>query len=168
MLQLDTLVTNVPPDAGPPMPRMARQLANGGTLVTNVSSCNITLKRKLDPIYTFTNQQQPYVIQRGSLGVEGKCSFIAVDESPLLTMLAGTVQQFQLVLDNGVAGAGRRGLTVNLQQCVYEKVKTEDGKTATMFNVEFDGIANSTDAGATGGLSPIKVTVINGNAGTVY
>lgn len=142
--------------------------ASGGTLVANVSTASFVLKRKLDVIYTFSNQQQPYVIQRGALTFEGKCTFIAVDESPLLTMLAGTVQPLQLVLDNGVVGAGKRAIQVDMQQCIYEKVKTEDGKEATMFMVDFDGIANSTNAGATGGLSPGKITVTNGTAGTVY
>ena len=37
-----------------------------------------------------------------------------------------------------------------------------------MFNVTFDGLANSTDAGTTGGLSPVEITVVNGTAGTTY
>jgi len=142
--------------------------ASGGTLVANVSQATFSLKRKLDLIYTFSNQQQPYVIQRGSMTAEGKATFIATNESPLLTMLAGTVQPLQLKLDNGVVGAGQRAITIDMAQCVYEKVKTEDGKEATMFMVDFDGIANSTNAGATGGLSPIEFTIINGTAGTVY
>lgn len=142
--------------------------ASGGTLVANVSTASFSMKRKLDVIYAFSNQQQPYVIQRGALTFEGKASFIATDETPLLTMLAGTIQPMQLKLDNGVTGAGQRGFTVDMQQCIFEKVKTEDGKEATMFMVDFDGIANSTNAGATGGLSPAKFTTINGTAGTVY
>ena len=142
--------------------------ASGGTLVANVSTASFVLKRKLDVIYTFSNQQQPYVIQRGAMTCEGKATFIAIDETPLLTMLAGTVQPLQLVLDNGVVGAGQRGIKVDMGQCIYEKVKTEDGKEATMFMVDFDGIANSTNAGSTGGLSPVEITVINGTAGTVY
>jgi hypothetical protein len=37
-----------------------------------------------------------------------------------------------------------------------------------MWDVEIDGIANSTDAGATGGLSPLKITLVNGTVGTAY
>lgn len=142
--------------------------ASGGTLVSNVATLSVTLKRKLDVIYTFTNQQQPYVIQRGGLSCEGKASFIAANETPMTDFLAYTTRQLQLKLDNGTVGAGQRALTINLNSSIYETIKVNDGKTATMYDVTFDGVANSTDAGTTGGISPCKITVINGNAGTIY
>lgn len=142
--------------------------ASGGTLVTNVASASIEIKRKLDLFYALTNERQPYVIQRGELSCAGKIKFIAENEDPLVDMLAGTVQQLQLVLDNGTVGAGKRGLTINLTQAIYKSVKLDEGKTATMYDVTFDGIANATDAGTTGLLSPCEITIINGNAGTVY
>lgn len=142
--------------------------ASGGTLVGTVSTLSIEFKRKLDAIYTFVNAQDPYVIQRGNLALDGKASFIATDEVPLTTMLANQQQQLQVKIDNGIVGAGQRALTVNCNLVGYKTVKANEGKTATMWDVTFDGIANSADAGATGGLSPCKLTVINGNPGTAY
>jgi hypothetical protein len=142
--------------------------ASGGTLVGTVATATIDIKRKLEAHYTLSNGQQPYVIQRGSLGISGKMSFIAADETPITKYLADTQEQFQLLISNGITGAGQRQLTVDCNLVDYRTAKINQGKTATMYDVEFDGLANSTSAGASGGLSPGKVTILNANAGTVY
>lgn len=142
--------------------------ASGGTLVPYVSTMKIDLKRKLDVFYTIQNGSTPYVIQRGSLGVTGKMTIIAADESPITKLLSNTQEQVQLVIGNGVVGAGQRQLQFDFNQAAYTVAKLNNGKTASMYDLEFIAVANSTNAGTSGGLSPVKITVINGNAGTVY
>lgn len=142
--------------------------ATGGTLDVTCTNATFELKRKLDLIYSFQNTQNPYVIQRGPLSVDGKMKFITVGEAPLLAMLNNTQQQFQILFGNGISGAGQRGVTVNMQLASWETAKLDEGKTATMWDVGIDGIASSADAGTSGGLSPIKVTMLSGSAGTVY
>jgi hypothetical protein len=161
------------PSAVPPMASWRGLLglagpAGGGTLVPTMAESEVTLKRKLDALYTVSGSQQPYIIQRGELEFSGKITFIAADETPLTKMLASTQEQLQILLGNGVTGAGQRSLTIDCAQGAYSSAKIDQGKTASMYEVEFDGIANSTNAGTSGGLSPCKITVINGNAGTIY
>jgi hypothetical protein len=142
--------------------------ASGGTLDPTCTSFELTLKRKVDLIYGMANSQDPIVIQRGPLACDGKAKFVAMNETPLTNMINNTQGQVQILMDNGIVGAGQRGLTVNFQQASWINAKLDEGKQATMWDVEIDGIANSTDAGATGGLSPLKVTLINGTVGTSY
>jgi hypothetical protein len=142
--------------------------ASGGTLDPTCTSFELTLKRKVDLIYGLANSQDPIVIQRGQLSCDGKAKFVARDEVPLLNMINNTQGQVQILMDNGIVGAGQRGITCNFQQASWEGAKLDEGKQATMWDVGIDGIANSTDAGATGGLSPLKITLINGNPGTIY
>ena len=142
--------------------------ASGGTLDPTCVSFELTLKRKVDLVYGMQNSQDPIVIQRGPMACDGKAKFVATNEVPLNHMINNTQPQVQILMDNGIVGAGQRGLTVNFQQASFLNAKLDEGKQATQWDVEIDGIANSTDAGATGGLSPLKVTLINGNAGTVY
>lgn len=142
--------------------------ASGGTLDPSCTSFELTLKRKVDAIYGMTNTQDPIVIQRGVLSCDGKAKFVARDETPLTNMINNTQGQVQILMDNGIVGAGQRGLTCNFNLASWINAKLDEGKQATMWDVEIDGIANATDAGASGGLSPLKMTLINGNAGTVY
>lgn len=142
--------------------------ASGGTLDPTCTSFDLTLKRKVDAIYGMQNSQDPIVIQRGTLDCDGKVKFVARDEVPLLNTINNTQGQVQIKLDNGIVGAGQRQILVNFQQASWETPKLDEGKQATMWDVGIDGIANATDAGATGGLSPVKVTIINGTVGTSY
>lgn len=135
--------------------------ASGGTLLKNITDGEIAIKRVLEPVYTTQNAQTPYVIQRGAVGVSGKLNFVAADESPYLAMINNTQPQLQLIVGNGVTGAGQIGVQVDCQLAAYSAAKYNSGKAAVMYDVTFDAIANTTNAGASGGYSPTKVTLTN-------
>lgn len=144
--------------------------ASGGTLISTPQTMEIDFKRKLEAHYTMAGGQQPGVIQRGSLGVSGKMTVIAADESPQVTLLAATKQALQIVLNNGIStsSAGCQQLQIDLAKAMFKTTKLDQGKTASLYQIDFDGLANSTNAGASGGQGAAKVTLINGLAGTVY
>jgi hypothetical protein len=142
--------------------------ASGGTLVNYVSTLKIDIKRKLEAYFTLMNGQAPYVIQRGAVDVSAKMTIVASDESPVVKLLAGNSEQVQVIISNGIVGAGQRQLQFDFAQANYTVAKLNQGKTASEYDFEFTAVANSTNAGTSGGLSPVKVTVINGNAGTIY
>lgn len=154
------------PSTVTPIPSWRGQLgiggvAGGGTLVKTVAEGEVAIKRELDAVFTTQNAQVPYIIQRGAVSIDGKLKFIAADESPILAMLNNTQPQFQLVLGNGGAGAALVSVTVDCQLAAYETSKVDMGKTAVMYDVTFAGIANTTNAGFSGGYSPTKVTLAN-------
>lgn len=144
--------------------------ATGGTLVAVATDGEIAIKRKLDPMYTGQNSQAPLIIQRGEVDVTGKAKFIAVTnsfttsasaEQAYLYMLNNTQPQMQLVIDNGGAGAADIKHTINHTSAAFTAAKFDGGKDAIMWDVEFQGIPTATDAGISGGISPIAYTVAN-------
>jgi Phage tail tube protein len=135
--------------------------AAGGTLVGTVTDGELTIKRDLSPYYTVNGSQSPYIIQRGGLSVEGKLNFVAADESPLLYMLNNTQPQLQLVLDNGLTGTNKIVFQVDCQVAAFTEVEPDGSKDAVEYGTTWNAVLNTTNAGGSGGYSPIKVSVTN-------
>lgn len=133
--------------------------ATGGTLLNNVEDATVSIARELKPLYTLQGAQGPYLIARLGLSVTGKFTFMAQDESPLIALLAGTIQQLQLAMTSG-SGAGLTAVTFNFQNAIYETAQI-DAPDVLTYDVGFRGLANSTNAGASGGLSPASITIEN-------
>lgn len=135
-------------------------VASGGTLVNTVTDGEVTIKRETDIIYTATGVQTPYIIQRGGLSVEGKLNFSAVaDESALLYMLNNTQPQLQIVTTNGLAGTSLITVQVDCQVAAFIDAAPETSKTAVGYQTGFKAVFNTTNAGGSGAMSPIKVSV---------
>jgi hypothetical protein len=148
-----------------PLPSWRGQLGIGGTVVASpvltVTDGEVSLKRALEVVYTTQLTQNPYIIQRGAVSVSGKLNFIAADESPYLAMINNTQPQLQLIIGNGTVGAGQAQIQVDCQQAAYNAAKYDAGKAAVAYQVGWDGIANTTNVGTSGGYSPVKVTLTN-------
>lgn len=142
--------------------------ATGGTLIKTVTDGEIVIKRALEVVFTTQLAQVPYIIQRGEVEASGKLNFIAADESPYLAMINNTQPQFQLIVGNGVSGAGQVQMQVDCQNAAYATSKYDPGKAAVMYQVGWDAIANTTNAGTSGGYSPAKVTLTNAIAAGIY
>lgn len=156
-----------------PLPSWRGQLgiggpAAGGTLVKTITDGEIAIKRALEPVFTTQLAQTPYIIQRGAVSVSGKLNFIAADESPYLTMINNTQPQLQFLIGNGIVGAGQLQVQVDCQNAAYNASKYDSGKAAAAYQASFDAIANTTNAGTSGGYSPAKVTITNAIAAGTY
>ncbi|MEU2426895.1 phage tail tube protein [Streptomyces sp. NPDC007851] len=135
--------------------------AAGGTLISTVSDGELTIKRELEPKFTTTGSQNPYIIQRGGVSVEGKLTFVAADESPLLWMLNNTQPSLQLILDNGLTGPNKITFQVDLGAAAFTDSEADGSKSAVEYSNSFNAILTTTNAGGSGGYSPIKVTMTN-------
>lgn len=144
--------------------------ASGGTLDSTIGDWEIKISRVLKPIFTGRNSQDPYVIQRGEVTVAGKLSFAAPsnETNALLTLLSNTQPQFQWKLDNGLTLGNLLALQVDVQAAAFDTSKIDRGGEAVGYSSTFKGIASSTNAGASGGVSPIKVTLQNAIAAGTY
>ncbi|MFC5184370.1 phage tail tube protein [Actinomadura harenae] len=134
----------------------------GGSSVITPKEWEVTIKRTLTTHYTAQGSQNPYVIARGDLSVDGKISFVAADESPLNALLANTQQALVLTVDNGLTGANQRTVTLQMTKAYYKTSKLKRDPAAIGWDVEFTALMNATDAGTSGGLAPIKATLKNG------
>lgn len=142
--------------------------ASGGTKVLNVQDGAIDIKRVLEVVYTTQNAQVPYIIQRGAVSATGKLVFIADSETPYLNMLTNLQPQMQLLLDNAAAGAASASVQIDVQNMAYDGVKLNFGKAAIAYDTTFYAVANTVNAGLSGGYSPVKVTFRNAVAPRSY
>lgn len=146
--------------------------ASGGTLVKTTNEFEITAKRELEPIFTGQNLSTPFYIHRGTVEVSGKLKFAAAaDETPLTYMINNTQPQIQLLISNGVtptSDAAYRALQIDMQKGAFKTSKIDMGQAAVGYDTEFDAIANTTNAGASGGYSPIKFTLNNAIVASTY
>lgn len=134
--------------------------ATGGTLVNTVMDGEVDLTRELTPYFTATGNRTPYIIQRGGLSVAGKLNFGAVsDESVLLWMLNNTQPQMQIVCDNGGVGANQIVVQIDMQSAVFTQADPDTSKAAVGYQASFQANFNTTNAGGSGGQSPVKVSV---------
>lgn len=126
----------------------------------------ITISRELSVQFTSRNSQDPYIIQRGALGVAGTLYFAKpADESALDYYLNNSQPEILIRMTNG-AGANLVSLAIHCQVAAFDSAAWNFSDPAVGFDTAFRGVANTTDAGASGGRSPIKITL--GNAVPSY
>jgi hypothetical protein len=133
--------------------------ASGVTLLSNVSMASLDINREVKPYWTASGQQLPYAIGRNAVSVEGKFTQIAQDESPMLELLNNTQPSIQLAATAGT-GANLLSITFDMAVCAFETVQFNND-TVIQYESTFKAVANPTNAGASGGQSPIKVTIKN-------
>lgn len=154
-----------------PIPFWRFQLGLGGTVGgapnKHMREWSLTITRELRVENTAQNSQNPYTIQRGAVSMSGSATFtVPSDEAELTYLLANTQPQFQLLGTQG-AGAAQTTLQVDHQVCAFDTEKPKLDEEAVGFDATFIGIANTTNAGASGGYSPGKITILNAvTAGT--
>lgn len=136
--------------------------ASGGTQNKHTGEWSVTIARSLKANYTGQNSQDPYIIQRGEVGVTGEIAIPKpADETELMYYLNNTIPQLQIVVDNGVVGANQIALQIDIQRAAFAPVEIDFSEQAVGYSASFTANANSTNAGASGGQSPIKVTIKN-------
>lgn len=129
-----------------------------GSEVDDIATWEVDIQRVVDPYWTASGAQNPYVLARGDLTVSGTLTFSpAIDESPLLAMLGNTQPELQIVA-TGPAGTS---LTLHCQNAAYDTSKIDSGSSMFGYAVTFKGVANTTDVGASSGYGPIVATLTN-------
>jgi hypothetical protein len=143
--------------------------ASGGTLISTAREWEVTISREIRVQHTAQNTQQPYIIQRGKLSAAGSITFTKPsDEAPFNYMNSNTQPQVQILISNGGAGAALLSAQIDMQVCAFNSAKINRGEEAVGYDDGFVAIANTTNAGASGGYSPIKITLQNAIASGTY
>lgn len=134
--------------------------ASGGTLISDPLSFELSITRKLKPLYTLSGQQAPFIIGRAGLAMSAKMTQLAQSETPLLNMLNNVQPQLQVVVTNGGTGASLLSCTFDLQQAAYKTTKL-NAQDEIQYDTDISPINNNTNVGNSGGFGPGKVTLIN-------
>ena len=138
-----------------------------GTPATNLETATITISRDLEIEYTGNNDQNPVSIARAALKVATDYTFIAQDLTYYNDVMNNTQPQVQALFSSGT-GASLTSLQIDMQQNAFTKPKANYGKKMARWDISGKGEFNSTNVGATGGLSPITVTLKNAVAAGTY
>jgi len=139
----------------------------GGTNVAYAQSGTITMTRKVDPIFGISNTQGPYQIFMGGMTATGKITFVMEDDAELTRFLTNTQPALTLTWANG-SGATATEVTATLSKGAYTAAVVERSADHVQVAVDINAIANTTDAGASAGYSPIKWTLKNAKTSGTY
>jgi hypothetical protein len=137
-----------------------------GAPILTVNEFEFAFKREIEMIYTAQNSQNPYFIQRGKLTASGRLNAVVNDETFLTYLNSNTQPQLQIIISNGLSGANLLSVQVDIQKAAFRDSKIQRGKAAVEYAANFDAPANTTNAGYSGGFSPVTVTVQNAVSAT--
>jgi len=141
----------------------------GGTTYTNVSTGEISINRKTQPIFTL-GTQAPYNLFAGPIEVTGKFTFVINSTADVFSTGSGAYGLTRspeaivvtLTDPNDLTGGTNHSVAFTMSAAQIHNIKRTRGKEYTELEVEFTANANQTDSAT--GYSPIQATVINGTS----
>lgn len=150
-----------------PTPVWRGTVSIGGSPVSTAMTGNIDMKRPATPIYGISNTQDPYQVFLGPLEVTGKITFVMDNDDQLLNFLNNT--QPALVFNwNYGSGSSEVQIQATLTKGAYTTGVIERGEDFVQVSVDINAQSNTTDAGSSGGYSPIKWVLKNAKASGTY
>jgi hypothetical protein len=139
----------------------------GGTAVSTATEGSISMSRPVTPVYGISNTQNPYNVFLGALEVKGQFKFVMENDTELTRFLTNTQPSIVLNWANG-SGATATQIQATITKGAYTAAVIDRSKDFVEVAVDLTGIANTTDAGSTGGYSPIKWVFQNAIASGTY
>ena len=141
----------------------------GGTTYTNVSTGEISINRKTQPIFTL-GTQAPYNLFAGPIEVTGKFTFVINSTADVFSTGSGAYGLTRspeaivvtLTDPNDATSGTQHSVAFTMSAAQIHSIKRTRGKEYTELEVEFTANANQTDSAT--GYSPIQATVINGTS----
>lgn len=134
-----------------------------GTIPT-VGEFSFSFKRMTQVYWTVQGTQQPFIIARGPLDMDGTINYDPTNsELPLDMMLLNAQGPMTINVTNaGIPNSGTPfTLTFTASQVANIKSKINRSKALVAYQNSFEGVANSTDVGGSGGLGPATLTLVN-------
>lgn len=139
----------------------------GGTSVGFVVEGEQTIKRAVEVIDAVDGSQAPYYLFAGEVTCDGKITIVMENDTWRANYVAGTVTSLDINYAQGTGTAATQVKT-HCSTIAIEDAKVNRGKSYAELELTYVADANSTDVGASGGFSPIKVTLQNANPSGTY
>lgn len=137
-------------------------LAGSGNAL--IEELDLSFSRNVTPIQTVAGSADPTNIWAGPLSVNGRMMFLAADETEFTRYLGVSSTPILVVtLTQGTAS-----LALTMSKVIYTNAKVERGDDFTQVSVQFEALANTTDAGSSGGYAPLKAVLTNSVAASPY
>lgn len=150
-----------------PTPVWLAEVTVGGSTISNVVDGEITLARPVTPIFGLANTKDPYQVFLGALETKGKIKFVMENDTELTRYLTNTQPAITFTWSQG-SGATATQISFVITKGAYTAAVIDRSKDFVEIDVDVRAIANTTDAGSTGGYSNIKWTLQNAKASGTY
>ncbi len=152
-----------------PIPNWAANITVLGSTVTTVGEFSFGFKRTTQVYWTIQGTQQPFVIARGPLNLDGTVQWDPTqNEQPLDIMLLnaqGSTAKPGMTISLSKASIPNSGTPFSMifqcTQVANVKSKIMRSKALIGFQNSFEAIGNLTDIGGSGGLGPGTLTLVN-------
>ena len=150
-----------------PTPTWQALVTIGGSSVSYTTEGEISMTRPVTPIYGVSNVQSPYQVFLGPLETKGKFTFVMEDDTELTRFVTNTQPAIVINWSQG-AGAAATQIQYTLTKGAYTAAVVDRSKDHVSIMVDFDGLGNTTDAGASAGYSSVKWVLQNAKASGTY
>ncbi len=150
-----------------PTPVWLATVSIAGATVSNAVDGNIDMVRPVTPIFGLANTRDPYQVFLGALETKGKIRFVMENDTELTRFLTNTQPAITLNWSQG-AGASATQIAFTITKGAYTAAMIDRSKDFVEIEVDVNAIANTTDAGSTGGYSNIKWTLQNAKTSGTY
>ena len=151
----------------PPTPVWRGEVSIGGSPVGYTTSGTVTLTRKAEAIFGINTDQGPYEVFVGALDSTGQFTFVMENDDELTNFLTDVQPALTVTFAQG-ASTLATNIEFTITKGAYTTAVIDRGGDHVAITVDFSAIANTTDAGATGGYSPIIWSIDNAVATNIY
>ena len=125
------------------------------------------MKRPVTPIFGLANTKNPYQVFVGALETTGKIKFVMEDDVELTRFLTNTQPAITFNWAQG-SGSTATQIQFTVTKGAYTAAMIDRSQDYVTIEVDVRAIANTTDAGTTGGFSNIKWVLQNAKASGTY
>jgi len=122
------------------------------------------LSRPVQVIHTADGTQAPYAIFMGPVSLAGKANVVMEDDTRLTEFLNNTQPAVDLLFTQDASNT----VKLHATKAAYTGAPISRDGIYVHLPIEFSGVANATDAGASGGLSPAKCTILSAKPASTY
>lgn len=150
-----------------PLPSWTGVVTLNGSVNAQLADGNCSISRSVEPIFTVDGNQRPYQLFAGAVACSGSLMMVFESDVELGLYLNNTRPILDIDFTSG-AGATATEVKLHMNKCAFTVAKIERGKEYIELNVNYKALANTTDAGASAGYSPIKVTLKNAKTSGTY
>lgn len=143
-----------------PLPAWTGAVTLNGSASTLLADGNCAISRPVTPIFTVAGVQRPYQLFAGPVSAAGSLTLVFESDTELAYYLNNTRPALDIDFAQGV-GAAAVEVKLHMSKCAFTVAKIERSKDYIELGVTYKAQANTSDAGASAGYSPVKVTLKN-------
>jgi len=136
----------------------------GGVAATTLIDGEFNLSRPVQVIHTADGTQQPYSVFVGPVALAGKLNVVMEDDTRLTELLSNTQPAIDLLFTQDASNS----IQLHATKGAYLNAPITRSGIYVTLPIDLEGVANATDAGASGGLSPSKVTILSAKPAATY